>query len=665
MANPIPATGLGSNLDVNGLVTRLMEVEKQPLVKLDQKEAAVQLKISAYGTFKGAVSSFQSSLAALQNSGAYTTNKGTVDDANVASVSAGANADLGSHSLEVSNLAVAQRLKSEPYANLTDTIGTGKLTIQFGTYDDTTPPGTFTANSKKSVQNITIDSGHNTLAGVRDAINAAKAGVTASIVNDGSGFRLVLASNDTGTENSLKITATDDDNNPTDALGLSQLAYDPTLNAGMGKNLTQVIEPEDALFKLDGLDIKKASNTVTDVLAGTTLTLKKTNIGAPTTLSVTQDTSGVKTAVENFVKAYNELDSTVDKLTAYDAASKTGGTLQGDATVRSLMGQIRDGLSSVMKSAGGSYTALAQIGITVDRTGQLTLNSSKLNTALESNPLGVRGLFATGGHSKDSLINYVRSASSTPAGTYSLNLTQNATQSTAVGSAVANLTIDGTNDALSVTVNGKTASINLTQKTYTDAAALAAEVQTQLNGASGFVSGGVKVSVTESAGVLTLTSNAYGSESKIVLGGGSAQDGLFGVAPVITDGLDVAGTLGGAAAVGKGQELTSSNGLAISVAGGALGDRGDVYFTRGIAVALDSLLSKATGSKGTLSSATEGLQGDVKDIEKQRERLNIQLEAKEKRYLNQFNTLDGLITNMQSTMSYLAQQLSSLNNSTK
>lgn len=662
MANPIQPSGLGSGLDVNGLVTKLMDVEKQPLLKLDQKDGAVQLKISSFGTFRGAVSAFQSSLSALEQSTLYTANKGTIVDGNVASVSATANADLGSHTLEVTNLAVSQRLKSGTFKSLTDTVGTGTLTLQFGTFTDDGVTKAFAANPKTSTKTISIDAAHNTLAGVRDAINAAKVGVTASIVNDGTGFRVVMASNDTGTENSIKLTAADDDLDNTDALGLSQFAYDPTATAGIGKNLVQVIAAEDATFNLDGIAITKASNTVSDALSGTTLTLLKTNVGAPTELTVAQDTSGVKSAIDAFVKAYNELDTTADKLTGYDAAAKQGGPLQGDSTVRSLVAQIRNGLSSVVSSVGGSYTGLAQIGITVDRTGQLQVNAAKLQTALQANPVAVRGLFATGGSSKDSLVSYVRSANTTPAGKYNLNVSQLATQANLTGSIPAGLTIDGSNEGFTVSVNGTTTSVSLTQKTYVDAAAMASELQTQLNSSSAFVQGGVTVSVTESSGVLSITSNLYGSASKIALGGGTAQNMLFGTAAATIDGLDVAGTLGTSSAIGNGKELTSSNGLAVSIAGGATGDRGDVIFTRGIAVSLDALLGKALGNKGTLTSATNGLQSDVKDIGAQRVKLTAQLELKEKRYTTQFNTLDGLLTSMQSTMSYLAQQLASLNN---
>jgi len=475
MASPIQATGLGSNLDVQGLVGKLMDVEKQPLTKLTQDQAAVTLKISAFGNFKGNVSALQVSLAGLQQVGSYSAAKATVGDTAVASASSQPGADPGTHSLEVSNLAVAQRLKSgTTFAKITDAVGTGTLTLDFGSYNAT--GNTFTANSERSTANIKIDAAHSSLAGVRDAINAAKAGVTASIVNDGSGNRLVLSSSSSGTKNSIRLRATDDDGVGTDTTGLSRLAYDPTAAAGSGKNMSEVVAAQDAKFKLDGLDIVKSSNSVSDVIEGTTINLLKTNVGSPTTLTIAQDTSSIKTAIDGFVKAYNDVQDSVQKLTGYDAATKTAGTLNAEPAIRALAGQIRTTLSSVVSGTSAGYNALSQVGISFDSTGKLSVNSSKLNTALTTNPAAVQALFATGTQTDDSLVKYASSTSTTPGGKYSLSVSQLATQGQAVGSAAAALTIDGTNDVLNLKINGVSTSVTLGHATYTDATALAAEV---------------------------------------------------------------------------------------------------------------------------------------------------------------------------------------------
>jgi flagellar hook-associated protein 2 len=325
------------------------------------------------------------------------------------------------------------------------------------------------------------------------------------------------------------------------------------------------------------------------------------------------------------------------------------------------MNQIRSQLNTMSSNVKGGYAALPQIGITFDKDGNLQVDSTKLNKALSSNPAGVRGLFATGATSGDSLVSYVRSASSTPAGNYAVNVDQLATQGNVRSVATAGLTIDGTNDQFTVTMNGTTTSVNLTQKTYASTDELAAELQSKLNSSAAFGNAGVGVSVTQQNGFLTLTSNLYGSDSKIVLGGGSAQGTLFGTNAITTDGLDVGGTIGGVTAVGKGQELAAPNGLTVSITGGSTGARGNITFTRGIAVSLDAMLTSALGSKGTLTAATNGLNTSIKDLQDQESKMNDDLAVKKDRYTQQFNTLDGLLTNMQSTMAYMQQQLASLN----
>jgi flagellar hook-associated protein 2 len=662
MASPIAATGVGSGLDVSGLVSKLMDAESIPLTTLNNKESAVTIQVSALGTLRGGLSAFQSTLTGLEQSAAYTANRVSVGDATVASATSDPGGDTGSHTLEVTNLAQAQRLKSDTFSSLTTAVGTGTLTIEYGAYDAT--GNTFSVNAKQASQTITIDAAHSSLTGVRDAINAQSGGgVSASIVNDGTGNRLVLASKNTGTQYGVRISAADDDGNATDATGLSKLAYDPTATAGAGKNLTQVVVPEDAQFQLDGIAITKSSNTVTDALAGTTINLLKTNTGAPTTLSVNQDTSGVKSAIDTFIKGYNDLNSSINTLTAYDPSTKVAATLQGDQAVRSLADKLHDGLSAVVAGVQGGYHALSQVGITFDRNGVLSVDSTKLNAALKADPHAVESLFATVGSGDDPLVTYATATAKTPVGKYDLNVTQLATQGSVVGSTAAGLTIDASNDQLSVTVNGVASSVTLGHRTYANSAALAAEIQTQVNGSADLSGAGVTVAVSDNAGVLTMTSNKYGSASLVSLSGGTAQDNLFGTGPTATAGLDVAGTIAGQPAVGSGQTLTATNGLAVNINGGSLGARGNVYFTRGVAVQLDSMISSALGTTGVLTSRTNALNAQIKQIDKDKDDLTTKLAAEKAQYTTQFNTLDGLITSMQSTMTYLAQQLSALNSS--
>jgi flagellar hook-associated protein 2 len=650
----ISSPGIGSGLDINSLVGQLMALERRPLSLLDTREAKFQAQLSAYGSLKGALSSFQSAVSALATPAKFTALKASVADATVMSASAGSSASVGSYSITVQTLANAQKLKSGTFATTGTTVGTGAITLQFGTYSG----GSFTLNPDKSAKTIAIDSARSSLAGVRDAINAANAGVTAGIVNDGTGNRLVIASKDAGVANALKITVTDDDLNNTDAAGLSQLVYDAS--AGGTTNLSQTVPAQNATAVIDGITVSKSTNTVTDAIEGVTLNLLKE--GGTTTLTVARDSAGAQAAVESFVKAYNDLNKTITDLSKYDAANKKASTLTGDATVRSVQTQLRGLFNTALSTAGGGLTSLSDIGVTFQKDGTLKLDSGKLTTALNDSTKDVSSLFAAIGKPTDSLIAFAASTTNTKNGTYAVNISQLATRGQSVGGGGAALTINsGSNDTLSITVDGVAATVTLAAGTYT-ATTLAAELQSKINGASALSSAGSSVAVAQSGGVLTVTSNRYGSASNAAITGGTAVSGLFGT-PTATAGVDVAGTIGGVAATGSGQALTGTGdatGLKINVTGGATGDRGSIKFSRGYADLLDKLVGRMLESDGLVDGRMDGINASIKDVGTQREALANRLQLIEKRYRTQFTALDAAIAGMTKTSNFLQQQLANL-----
>lgn len=656
----ISSPGIGSNLDVNGIVSKLMSIEAQPLTDLAKKEASYQAQLSAYGSLRGALSSFQSAVSALNNPSKFTSLTTSVGDSTVLTASAASTAIAGTHSLQVTTLAQAQAMRTNfTAANVTDAVGTGSLTFYFGTYDSV--GNTFTANPSKGAQTVTIDAAHNSLSGVRDAINGANMGVSASIINDGTTNRLVLTSTNTGAANSLKIAVNDNDGNNTDMNGLSQVAYDPTAAAGSGKNMVQTLAAQDAVLSVDGISITKSSNTVTDAIQGVTLNLLKTTTAA-TSVTVAQDTGSISSAVQSFVKAYNDLHKTFSDLTSYDPKTQQAGVLQGDSVVRSIQSKITSMLGKSIMALDGSQLNLVNIGVNFQKDGTLALDTAKLQSAITSNPTNVMGLFAATGKPTDSLVQYLSSTGSTQAGNYALSVSALATQGNTIGSTAAGLTITaGNNDGLTLTVDGITTSVTLAAGTYT-AGGLLAEVQSKINGATAFSSAGVSVAVSQAAGVFTITSNRYGSASNVsVTGNGLAN--LLG-APTSTAGVDVAGTLGGMSASGSGQTLTGSaggaSGLAVQILGGTAGDRGNVVYAQGFAFQLDSLMTSLLGSTGPLTGATNSINSIVTDIGKQRDALNSRLADTETRYRAQFTALDTMISQMTQTQNYLTQQLANL-----
>lgn len=395
----ISSLGVGSGLDLSGLLTNLMQAEQQPLLALQTKEASYQSRISALGSLKGALSALQTAASSfIPSSGQTALNKYTsfstsIADTTIASSSASTGAVAGSYSLEVSALAKFHRLTSP---DTTDVPGTaalaaglasgGELKIELGTLSGTSPALTFDDDPTRGLS-VTIAAGA-TLANVRDAINAAATDgrISATLVNGSNGQQLVLTSNKTGLANVMKLS------------GIGGLDFDPA-GAGTGK-LSQ--DPakggqaaSDAAFTLNGIAATSSSNTASGVLDGVTLTLLKTNIGTPTTLTVTRDsTTALTTAINSFIKAYNDAAKSMKDLGFYNAETKQAGALQGDSTLRGAQSQVRNLLQTVV---GGSaaYKTFSDIGVSLQTDGTLKLDSSKLKAATDADYAGVTNLVAS------------------------------------------------------------------------------------------------------------------------------------------------------------------------------------------------------------------------------------------------------------------------------
>lgn len=651
----LASPGIGSGLDVNSIVKQLMTLENRPLVALDTKEAKLQTRLSAFGALKGALSAFQGSVAALADPAKFNGIAATISDSTLASVSATPAAIAGSHSLEIQTLAQSQKLKSANFATTNTTVGSGTLTIQFGTYSS----GTFTLNADKAAQSIVISPSNSSLAGIRDAINQADAGVTASIVNDGSGNRLVIASKDTGVSNALKITTIDSDGNNSDNTGLSQFVYDAS--TGGVSNLAETVAASNASFIIDGISISKASNKVTDAIEGVTIDLLKANPGSTTTLNLAHDTASTQSAVTSFVKAFNELNKTIVDLSKYDATTKQASILTGDSTVRSIQTSLRNEMLNPLTTAGGGLELLTEIGVSFQSDGTLKLDQEKLSKILNDPTKDISTLFASIGKTSDDQVSFVSATSDTMNGKYSLNITQIATQGTALGSSAASLTINsGSNDILDFSVNGVSSSITIAAGTYT-ASSLASEIQSKINGLSKITSAGIKVAVTESSGILKITSDQYGSSSTVSITGGNTKASLFGT-PIETAGLNVAGSLNGITATGTGQTLTGlsdSSGLVLKITGGSVGARGEINFAHGFAAKLDNIVDKMLDNR-LIESRIDGINSSIKDINSQRETLNRRLVGIEERIRAQFTALDSMVASMTQTSNFLQQQLSKL-----
>ncbi|MCB5189256.1 flagellar filament capping protein FliD [Methylobacillus arboreus] len=659
-----------TNFDIDAIVSSLMTVEQKPLTLLSQQKTSYQSKISAYATLQSSLSSFQTALANLSSSSKFKAQAATSSDSSVFTATSDGNATVGNYAIKVGQLAQSHKVATSSFSSTSAAVGTGTITIALGTYND--GDNTFTPNPDKTATSITITAANNSLAGIRDAINAGDMGVTAAIVNDGQngGGRLVLTSKESGEANSIKVTVSDGDGDDADGSGLSSLTYDPTAATGAGKNLVELQEARNAKLNIDGIDVESASNVVTGVLSGITLNLFKASPDTSVSLEVTRDVNAIKTAVNSFVTAFNAVNTTLRNLTKFDdstttAADRKNGALLGDATARSISSQIKMALT---KSVGGTdaFSTLSQIGVSLQRDGSLALDSTKLEKAIETNLDDVAKLFAAVGTASDAETRFVTQGSKTQSGTYAINITQAATRGTLTGSAGPDLDIvAGVNDTLSIKIGSASYNLTLSAGIYASVEDLAQELRTQLGNAKS----SAEVAVED--GMLKIISANYGSNSVLEVAGGTAASSLFGSNPLAVAGLDVAGTINGAEATGNGQVLTSTasgnpaEGLVVSIGGSAIGDRGSVSLSVGYAAQLNNLVKGFVSDTGLLASRTDGLQDSIKRVTQQEDALQIRLTAIEARYRSQFVALDVLMTQMQSTQSYLTQQLaalSSLNN---
>jgi flagellar hook-associated protein 2 len=668
----LSSLGVGSGLDAAALVQSIMKAEQVPLNSLNNKKVDLNSKLTVYSQVKTNLSQFQSAIAALSTPQSFQNYSLSSNDPSSISSSISGKPVPGFYSVEVNQLAQGQKLIGQGQASVDAVVGTGTVSFSFGSVSGGTlnsdgkyQDASFTNNGSPT-KTITIDSSNNTLVGIRNAINASGFGVTASIVNDGSDspYHLVITNNQTGETQSMKISV---GNQAAGSTGLSDLLnYDPSQNDGQA--FSQSRKAQNANVKVDGISISKPSNTITDAIEGVSLTLNKVNTGNPSSIYISKDTSALSTKLQTVVSQYNSLVSFIDTQTKYDVAQKKGATLYGEASLKSIKYQIRSLLTSVVPQGTGKYTSLSQLGIAFQKDGTLALDASKMQAVLDSNSDEISKLFAPTASSTDSQIAYTSASNATKTGTYAVNVTQLATQGSLTAAAPSSLTINyGVNDSLAVSLNGLTATVNLASGTYSSIAALASEIQSKINGYSGFANLGYTVTVSVANGLIKITSNRFGASSTISLAGNGA-DSILGGTGVETAGANLIGKINGKTATANGQSMVGdsgddSEGLSIKVTGGSLGDRGSVSYSSGIANNLNQMINTFTASNGLITARTDGINTSIKKLNDNISKMQDRLSTKQKYYENQFSKLDSIMSQMNSTSTSLTQQLNSLPNS--
>jgi len=687
----ITSTGLGSGLKVNDIVTAIVDAEKVPVKsKIDRDAKLATAQISAFGSINSALSTFKDSYKDLSKTSTFSAVSISSSDATVLTATAGIGAQTGVFDIEVQAKAQAQSLATAAFVSPNDIIGTGTLTIRYGSY----ATGTFAVNANTTIQNITVDSTNNTLSTLRDSLNKDTTnGLSASIINDGSGYRLVLSSDKTGKNFAMEITAIDADGNNTDNItGISRLIYND-----INKNVTQTIAANDAQIVMNGLTITRDSNNIDSVITGVTLNLLDAKPGINIRLNVNSDTSTVDAQTKGFVSNYNTLIAQLNDFSKVDSSNGTKGVLAGDATVRSIENKLRGVLNNRLSHLTGSIKSFANLGIFTKRDGTLEINETnaalpKFSTVLKNNIADIANFFTASGTTSDTQINFTSSNSVTVPGTYNVNISQLSTRGTLTGLTVNNLTIGATNNTFKMRVNGILSNnIVLTNKApYASLIDLAAEMQSKINSDSILLGKSVSVIVSASAGKIKIESNQYGSTSSVAFTqvGTTFLADLGLTVQAGTTGVDVAGNIDGATALGDGQFLLSqsgnSSGVKVEVLGGLLGSRGTVTFSEGSTVVMNNLLlnmidNQISNSSGDVNSSnvanappstlidakTDSLYKKLFQLDRQDADLKLRMDKYEARLFKQFNAMDSAVASLNATLGSLTSMLQQLPGYTK
>lgn len=400
--------GLGGGVDVNKLIGSSKEMARLPITRpngLNDQVKMTEAKISTYGQIKSLVATLDDTVSKLTSVTGWNAVTATSSDSAFVTASAVGGTVATSFSVEVQGLAKAQNTTSAGLTPPALPVGAGTLRLEVGG-KWSADRSTFDLAAGKSPVDIDI-SATDKLSDVASKINGAKAGVTATIVSDASGERLLLRSKATGEESGFRMTVkTDADGNAADTAGLSRLVAGATTEYGA-----------NARAKVNGIDVTSSSNVFANTVAGVTFTAVKETT-APITVTVAKDSSAVKANLENFVKAYNAVNQALNQITAYDKDTKTAGLLQGDTTAVALQNTLRMAIQSVAGGSGnGGLRSLSDVGVMVSKgtgvrpTGDLELDTKKLETAL-ADPDAVKALFRgpDGGSLTDGVAGKIKAA---------------------------------------------------------------------------------------------------------------------------------------------------------------------------------------------------------------------------------------------------------------
>jgi flagellar hook-associated protein 2 len=605
----VTVDGLISGLKTSSIIEQLMRIERAPQQSLQVRQGRVRAAADAYSSIRSRLTSVAAAAAALSTAARWEQRTATSSNTAVASVRASGTAVTGSLSFTVEELASAHGVRTNALIE-----STGSVVASSGTVNITSGDGV-----------TELDVGSGTMLEVVAAVNGSNLGIRATAINTGAGFRLQLTSSATGSGAAFDLEG-----------------FDPwvggTVVTTEGRDARLVIGTGPGAYT-----ITSKNNSFTDLMVGMTVTVG--NVSAePVTVTVTEDVGALSRRVQELVDTANAALAEIATRTAYNPGTSTGASLAGDPTVRRL---AQDVTRAVTEAAGGAQ--VGGVGVRLERTGRFSFDPTLFSESYAADPVGVRNLFAQSATTTPGL-EFVGAGPRASAGTYEVVVTRAAREALAIGPAQA--LPSGTAITVGIRVAGAEASVDLDGTE--DAAAAAAALRAAIDAA------GLALSVDTDGDSLVLATTGVGSGSRFeVSWGGSTWE--------THEGVDIAGTIGGAAATGVGRQLSIAaatpllGGLSVRVSGSSTGAVGSVSYSAGAAQRLASAVGRALDpADGYLTAAETGRRRRAEDLQKSIDSFEVRLAAREARLRTYYSNLESSLGHLQQKSSWLAGQIAGM-----
>ncbi|MES2676403.1 MAG: flagellar filament capping protein FliD [Pseudomonadota bacterium] len=671
----ISALGSGSGINTTALVDSLVSVSKlADTNRLTTKTTLLKTQISDFGLLRSAFSKLEAAASILGNEDTFNAKSVSVPTTTLLGITKlDAKAVAGDYSIKVDAIAQAQSLSSGNFGSQTAAIGKGTLAIRFGTWsNELVPPGslaldTFTVDATKTGGTITIDDSNNSLTGLRDAINKSGIGVKASIVSNAGVFKLVVTG-PSGATNEVEITATE-----VGGPGLSSFNLNNTT-----QNLTQVQEGKDSVVRVNGMEITRSSNHLTDVVEGLEFDIFNSSLAETVNISISDDKAVSEKSIRDFVAAYNTFLEESGKLIGFDTEKEAFGSLHQDPLAKNLLQQVRNQLGASVTGVTSAFTSLASLGIRTELDGTLKIDDSTAPTsfrsAIDKNFTAVRDLFIPKTSSDNAQIVVTKQSAKSVAGSYEVVITQQPAKGQLIAGVMGTtfpLDTTGKTYTFTAAVDGISASaITLPVANYLTGDALAADLQTRINSDANLVAAKVSLAVSYNSGTnkLEFTSNAYGSSSNVAFSAVTADMADMGISDSTgTAGANVGGTVGGVTAFGLGNVLlpalgSKAEGLSMHVEPGAT--TGTITFARGFAGSFTRLIDDFLKNNGMIKNRETNITKEVEKAKTDQKTLDRRSQAYRARLQAQFSAMESIVRGLKSTGTFLTGAFKALSGDT-